>query len=104
MWDLVRRYILYMSEPCILCQPQTPRDSTEVLGFMGQLIITHVLFMTVSLLIGPYRTWRSVFGPLFFFCMRKIEVSSSWAVIGRTTGNSKILYGALNSINTMTAV
>jgi len=78
MWDLVRRYILYMSEPCVLCQPQTPRDSTEVLGFMGQLIITHVLFMTVSLLIVPYRTWRSVFGP-FFVCGRsRFRVHGRW--------------------------
>lgn len=52
----------------------------------------------------PYRTWRSVFG-IPFICIRKDEVPSSWAVIGRrTTGNRKILHSALNSINPMTAV
>jgi len=41
---------------------------------------------------------------IFFFGIRKFEVSSLWAVTGRTTGNRKILHGALNSIKTMTTV
>lgn len=41
----------------VLCrQAQTPRDSAEVLGSVGQFIISNELFVTVSLLIVPYGT------------------------------------------------